>query len=415
MNKLWLVGTMLLLLIGSASANGLQIEQVLFDPIKSEAGGEFVRIHNTGTKAVNLSGYTLKTETSVKDATLPSVVLEAEKYFLVTDLDWDSQKDNIAWPNADYKEEVTLKATSDGIALIYNNTVIDAIGWGNISEINLGLYEGTPFSYNFTEGFSLQRQQDTENNSADFILAKPTFKEKVSGKELFIGFFVTNHAPKIINITLTDDLDEDGIQILPNPGALKEVSIEVVTEDLDNDTLETYVIVDGGKFVLTDGKGSFLINYTTLPGNYTIEAYTKDPNNETANLNITFEYEELIALDLDASNIGLGEVNKNSEVIIEGDLDFSTADKPTVKNNGNVALDIGLVGSDFIDGDNTLSITSLKYNLGEIQGTLSDAIQVGNTGLAGGNVIDLGFNLNLPNDLTKGNYKGSVVVVGVAA
>ena len=53
---------------------------------------------------------------------------------------------------------------------MFNWTIIDAVGWGNSSNIDTSLYEGNP-SKIAKEGNSLKRlnlEIDINNNSADF-------------------------------------------------------------------------------------------------------------------------------------------------------------------------------------------------------------------------------------------------------
>jgi len=158
MKRILLAIAICLVLVGTAFAGDLEIKQVLVDPIGSESGGEFVELENTGLQDLNLSGYFLKTETSDRDVTLPSAILEPGETFLITDTGWNETKDDPEWKGSDYEEDMTLKNTNDGIALIYNETIIDSVGWGLAIEIEEGLYEGIPF-LSVEEGLSYKELQ----------------------------------------------------------------------------------------------------------------------------------------------------------------------------------------------------------------------------------------------------------------
>ena len=405
--KLWLAGAMFLLLVGTAFAGDLEIKQVLFDPEQSESGGEFVMLYNSG-EAVNLSGYLLKTETSDTDVSFPGEILDSGGYYLVTDSNWDLAKDNETWPDADYKEDMTLKNSNDGVALMYNGSIVDAVGWGSSLEIEEGLYEGSPYGV-VTPGMSLIRSQDSGDNSEDFFSSVPlfVFEEGADDEKVEISFEVSDSGPVIIDVIVDDDLNESGIQIFPKPGDVRVVNVDIIAEDED---LTTYFILDGEKY-----NDSFTMDYFQSSGNYTLQVFAVDPSNESASMNISFSYMELVSIGLDSESISLGAITKDEGVNIVGDLSWDTLDKPTVKNFGNVLIDVGLDGSDFVDGEKNIGIESMKFSLGENNGILSQDLQVVDLDLSGGDLIDLGFILTLPQGVEKGKYKGSVAVVGVAS
>jgi len=161
----------------------LEIHQVYYDPIDTENGGEAIELYNPSSERINISGLIIKTKASSKDAVISSdTSVEAGNYFLITDAGWDSNKDNKSWRNSDHEESLTLSNTAGGIALILNGEIIDAVGWGNIQEINNEeLYENSPHS-GVEEGKSLLRIKDTNNNKDDFISSTPDFSIK-AGKE----------------------------------------------------------------------------------------------------------------------------------------------------------------------------------------------------------------------------------------
>jgi hypothetical protein len=412
--KIWILAiAMLLALSGSAFAD-LEINQVLVDSSGSDSGGEFIQLKNAGSESINLTGYTLKTETSNKDATLPDYLLTAGEFYLVTDTAWDTEKQVPGWPDADYKEDVTFKNTNDGVALVYNGSIVDAVGWGVVSEIEDGLYEGTPVA-GISEGFSLQRTQDTNNNADDFELAEVSFSYNTGvGEDINVGFSITNTLPEIINVTIEDFLEDEGVQVLPLPGGQREVGIEIFANDSDGDNLTYSVLVNGESYELDSNTGTFLMDYSSAAGNWDLEVVVSD-GSESVNLTTSFEYLEMIAIGIDTTNLSFGAVDAGGNVSVQGDLDLSTETKPTVQNIGNVGVDIGLSGTNFVDGSKEVGITSLHYNLGTVQGNLSTGLQVAGIDLESGAVVDLGFELNLPQAISKGNYEGSVSVVGVAA
>jgi len=149
----------------------LVISQILYDPVNTETGGEAIELYNPTMRDVNLSGYVVKTKTSATDVVLPNAIIKSKGFYLIGDGGWSTNKDNETYPIADYEDTFTLVNTDGGLALMFNGTIIDAVGWGNSSIIPTGLYEGLPSQY-VKEGYVLRRvepEQDTNNNSVDFI------------------------------------------------------------------------------------------------------------------------------------------------------------------------------------------------------------------------------------------------------
>ena len=164
------------LLLAQLVQAGVVINQVLYDPVGTESGGEAVELKNSGSSAVDISGWVLSTESSATDATVPpNTVLQPGASFLIADVGWDASKDDSNWKSADYEEKVTLGNTDSGIALKSNGTVVDAVGWGDEANIENNMYEGSPAAM-VGVGKALLRTQDTDDNSEDFIEAAADFQ-----------------------------------------------------------------------------------------------------------------------------------------------------------------------------------------------------------------------------------------------
>ena len=115
---------MILTAVGTANAEVI-ITEVLYDPINTDSGGEFVELYNNGNSSADISGWTIRTETSVADATLPAnILLPKNSHYLIADANWSMNKDNPGWPGADREEAMTLANTDAGVALVNNNGVL---------------------------------------------------------------------------------------------------------------------------------------------------------------------------------------------------------------------------------------------------------------------------------------------------
>jgi hypothetical protein len=262
---------LMLLLIPAATAS-IVINQVLYDPIGTESGGEAVELLNNGASAVDISGWVLKTESSDSDATIPAaVVLQPGQTFLVADEGWNANKDDSNWKSADYEEKLTLGNSDSGIALMSNNTIIDAVGWGDEESIEEGLFNGAP-AVMVQPGSALLRTSDTNDNSRDFIGAVPDFQ---NGIPVPITANVTISVPSI-EVSKSLNLAPEATLSIKNNGA-SAINIKLVFNDFHykNFTIPKNAIeVDETEFAIepfTEHKSivSLRIPQNVMPGSYT--------------------------------------------------------------------------------------------------------------------------------------------------
>jgi len=147
------------------------IQQVLYDPLGTETGGEAVELINHGQDTVDLSGWTLATASSEKDVILPDgTVLAPGKSLLIADEGWDEKKDNPEWRSADIVQTMTLGNGASFVELKDGNRTVDVVGWGKEVERK----EGTPAPL-VLAGESLMRISSTGDNAEDFIASVADF------------------------------------------------------------------------------------------------------------------------------------------------------------------------------------------------------------------------------------------------
>lgn len=206
----------------------VRIDTVHYDPL-NEAGSEFIAITNSGEEAVNISGWHIATATSATDATLIGSIA-AGTTFIVADSGWSTGRDNLSWPEADHEETITLPNTKGFVRLVDSDgNVQDTVGYGETDT-----YEGSPHA-GAEEGMALSRQQDTGDNAADFIAQAPFAgtERSDSSPEHSVGISVEveNAPPTIVSWWLEDDLEREGIQLLPVPGGERRVRLSVNVTD----------------------------------------------------------------------------------------------------------------------------------------------------------------------------------------
>lgn len=262
----------MLVLLAQLVQAGVVINQVLYDPIGTESGGEAVELKNDGTALIDISGWVIASESSAKDATIPeNTILQPGQTFLVADTGWDDNKDNPDWKTADYEETMTLGNKDSGIALMSNGSVIDAVGWGDEAGIESNLYEGSPAA--LTEaGMALLRTKDTDDNSADFVETAADFQD---GIPIPVTANITFSAP-VLEISKSLNLVPEGTFSVKNNGDAA-VNIKLVFNDLHykNNTISKKAIeTDELEFTVQPGEEykstvRLRIPSGSVPGTYT--------------------------------------------------------------------------------------------------------------------------------------------------
>ncbi len=429
------------LLVASAfAANSVIISEVLYDPVGTETGGEAMELFNPTDSSVDISGYVIKTESSAADATIPQgTVLQPRQFYLIADAGWSTLKDDANWSNADYEEAITLTNTDAGVSLVHNNQTIDAVGWGNPANIQAGLFEGNPANH-VPAGKSLRRgdlYNDTENNSFDFAESTPDLQNSSmilnntsSGSDVLLKVSVENTLPQIIDIKLLDESNVSGVQIYPLPGGMKNIKINATVSDsngMDNISV-TANIDDVSYAVLIKIKdldnttaifsGNVSAPFYLAPGNHTITVAVSDSSNEST-ATADFEFMPTAAIELDASNLNFPSGAPNSFVQLLGDDVFGQ--KASVKNIGNVQIDLGIYGTNLSNSKSTIPASNLQFSLdndfeSSLSGVMQANMQVVPAELppADESLMPLAFKLFIPEGITVGDYVGEVTIVAVS-
>lgn len=257
--KMKILLILLAILLVPAFVSAVLISEVYYDPILHQSGGEAIELFNPLNESVDISNYTISTKMSAQAVIIPhGFSIPANGYFLIGDEDFSIKKDNESIPEADYESKITLGNTNSGIALYYNEQMIDAVGWGNPDLIGEGFYIGIP-SNGANKGYSIQRIQNTQDNSIDFISALPDLKNRFFGNNIeqysnTISFLIQildyNSYFSEIFIFDEDELEE-GNQIIPNPGDKKIFLVNATIIDNHDNIQEVWVNLNERRFNLT--------------------------------------------------------------------------------------------------------------------------------------------------------------------
>jgi hypothetical protein len=436
--ELCLALSLFFVLFSVSAAATIEIRQILYDPLGTENGGEAVQLYNNGSEDIDIGGWVIASEASPTDATLPEgSIIAADGYFLIADSGWQAARDNSSWPDAEYEETLNFYNTNSGIALKNSNgAIIDAVGWGDASQINAGLYEGTPASQ-VAEGNSLLRQQHSGNNAVDFAETTADFGAGSAdgASQLEINLSVEDSAQNatitIESVELSPDENENvsGAQVNPVAGKKKNLTISAKVSG-NNATVTAQLI---GTTINLQKKqeinsttalyeGVFGLNFTLPPSNYTIELNAA-AQNEQATSTVSFDWLALTAFELDSSALKLN-VQPGANSALAGDNDFSTKDKPTIRNIGNTIINIAFASPGFVNGNISTKISAANIkasldNSGSFNSTLSKTLASTLRTIAAklqpGETRALSFSVYAPKTSKLGSYRGNITMAAVPA
>ncbi|MBI5398925.1 lamin tail domain-containing protein [Candidatus Woesearchaeota archaeon] len=427
------------------------INQVLYDPIGSETGGEAIELYNPTSVSINISGWVVKTASSATDAVLGNnVVLEPAQYYLIADAGWSSAKDNASWPAADHEEPITLANTNSGIALLQGSTIVDAVGWGDSALIAPDLFEGTP-APQVIPGQALRRVlfADSNNNSADFLAFIPDFHSSAgtnvtsgndsgSGSNISLTLTVTNSLPQIDQLTPSPDEDAffPGIQILPFPGGNTTVNMTVKVSDVNQQDTITSVrgILQpfGRTFILNKTavlnattalfQGMTYLQFFEASQNYSISVNVTDDANASSSASATFQYGSVTAVELEMTTLSFGALTAGATTAILGDALFTTAAQPTIRNIGNSRINLGVKGSGLGSGSTSIPASNVRYSFdgsftSNVSGTLSNALSLKPTNIDAGvaSYVPLSLELVVPLGTKTGLFNGQLMLVAASS
>jgi len=436
--KLCLALSLFFVLFSVSATATIEIRQVLYDPIGAENGGEAVQLYNNGNDDADISGWIIASEASPTDATLPEgSIITADGFFLIADVGWQAARDNSSWPDAEYEETLNFYNTNSGIALKNSNgAIIDAVGWGDASQINAGLYEGTPASQ-VAEGNSLLRQQHSGNNAVDFAETTADFGAGSAdgASQLEINLSVEDSAQNstvaidFVELSPDENANLSGAQVNPVAGARKNVTIRAkvsgsnatVTAQLLGNTISLQKKQQINS-TTAEYEGAFELNFTLAPLSYAIETNAASQG-EQATATVSFDWLALTAFELDSSALKLN-VQPGATTTIAGDADFSTMSKPTIRNIGNTIINIALASPGLNNGDTSTKISSanIRASLDSIGSfnstlakTLASTLRTIAAKLQPGESRALSFSVYTPKTAKQGSYRGNITIAAAPA
>jgi len=389
----------------------IYISEVLYDPLSTESGGEAVELYNSGSEAINLWNYTIKTASSEKDAVFPeNAIIAANGYYLITDANWNEKKDFATYPFPDYEEPITMTNTVAGVSLLDNKgNLIDSVCWGELANEEESIQEfceGLPTN-NSENGYSLQRVSYTNNNYEDFISYKPNLinsKNETTAPNagiISLEVIVEEKLDPIRNISFINES-----YLVLNPGKNLDIPLEFTTDETD---IDIFLNEQEIPVTLESFEDEYHANtivrfpYTLLAGNYTLHIISPD-----FEYNYSFEILPMLGFQLDLQNITC----HSETCIVEGDSNISTINNPTLQNIGNTNLDLKI----FAESNSELKLTpsTISLRLDDESITLSEEPIIHALSLSPASLLPITLEVDT-SLLDPGLYNSNIVFMGVGS
>ena len=420
-----------IMLAEQASAANLVISEVLYNPEGTDSGKEFIELYNNGDTELAISNWTIEsagTSFSTAIAIPDGETIPAKSHYLIGGDQMTT--------TPDLQAVLSLQnggTSTDGVRIKdENGTVIDTLLY-DIPNTNNLLGEGEPASA-APEGKSLSRTlvwdtyDDTQDNSMDFLVTDPTPTAKnIEGttSDIIVTVEVLSSPPVIENATILqdDDIPLDGIQLIPQPGQQREITLQAWVMDADSHDNIAFVRAEllGQNITLSKILGeqnyaqyqaNLTLDYYLAAGNYSVSVYAYDQEGNLGESSTNFSYAELLALDIDSAQLAFPNIMAGQNAIITGDNDMTTTTAPTLKNVGNVNISIHSSTPGLTNGLTQISPENIGVSVGEGNYTqLSFNPQAIRNDFTPTTLEPLNLNLTLPEGIVMGSYSGTIKII----
>jgi len=246
---------------------------------------------------------------------------------------------------------------------------------------------------------------DTATTSASVNNVAPTVTEVTVTPSSVTLNPCPNATPIKVEASVSDDNGADDIS---------KVEITALNDSYGNDASgninETLPVLmtynsSSGKYEAT-----LHLICTTPNGNYTVEVTATDSDGLTGTNTGTFTVGITCALAIDFSSVDFGAIDPGNSSNVTGDNDFSTGDKPTIKNIGNVNIDVKQSITDDAGNPETLFSGNTSSTVKGVTKTLTTtAVSFGVT-ITPGEATAADYELSVPAGTMHGDYAGTLTI-----
>ncbi|HII29817.1 TPA: lamin tail domain-containing protein [Candidatus Woesearchaeota archaeon] len=430
---------LVMMLAASSLAAGADvvISEIMYNPSSVvDTAGEWIELHNNGVSPVDLADW------QVNGNDFEDITIQPDEYIVVarklTGLvgeesfeAWYGNGDGI-WDASD----ANFRAV-DGYFSLTNT--------GGTINLSDGYYADI-VSYLPSMGadgndHSLERLgADTWNESSALYgtPGKPNGasqgQQQGEGNTITILADVGSAHPVIGVITIgPDEGSLSGVQVIPNPGAQKNITVTVLVSDpngagdiatvtasvLKQEGIETVTLSGQGSVNQTSASftGVMQMDYYNVPGGYLVRVNATDSSGLKATGIAEFDYMEVIAMQLDATQLAFEDATPGELHEVTGDYDPESSYAPTLRNIGNAVLNAEVSGTALSNGGQSIGVENIKYRFfqGDYQSvSTTPAISAINLEAGEMSTARLDLALYIPPGTTSGNYAGSVTIAAVS-
>ncbi|CAD6491527.1 MAG: hypothetical protein ANIMEMIM_00157 [Candidatus Argoarchaeum ethanivorans] len=299
----------------------------------------------------------------------------------------------------------------------YYQLVLDTtnISTGNVLSFNAT--DGTEFN---VTNYTVTQENMTNGGLFDFNLTLP------SGSQ--------TEGPTVDSIAITpDDSGEAGVQINPTPGGNTTVDISAVVSDPEgwddvdtvnatitgpgtvSDSPVTLSFVSNSSLMTATYNGTFNMSFYYANGTYTVDVTATDNGSLTGSNSTTFNYTTAIALELDTGTVNFsssGPIDPGEMNEVLGDEDMSTLNNATVRNIGNVVIDMNVSGTDMTSAGNVVTKDNIEARINETSYqnmSMSRCFDV-DMSIGFSSLENADFTLFVPYGTQQGDYSGTITL-----
>lgn len=408
MKRLFLVGILCILFAQFGAAN-IYLTEVMHSPTQvSDSEGEWVEIYNDASQPVDLSSWTLDGKA------IGNRTINPKEYFvlareLLDGSDTDNQSFESYWGNNNGIWDEKFNATEVSMSLKDEDTIVLTNG-----------QETDSFTYNSSlggeDGRTLERQTltDWEEGPINGTPGAGNFSTSVSqstGNEITLLIDVLNNPPEIISINMTDESEEDGVQVIPVLGQAKQISLNVLVNDSDGfeniqqvtvnfaNTSTNMSFKQNSSWSTAWYTGTVTLNPEQLAGEYLLEITAQDSENQTQKEQ-AFVYEGIVSTQLNVSSFSI--------TMQSGGAETKTVE---LLNSGNVLVDTQVSAEDLISNNSVISKNAISIFenvwLPLDQPLLLDA------NIAPMTKKEFQFRIQLPEQVKSGKYEGKIILTSM--
>ncbi len=400
------------LLVSAANADVI-ISEVMYDPTQgSDTDLEWVEIYNNGSSAVDLT--TWKFDSSDFD----DIIINPSEYIviareLVDGTDTDNESFESYYGNNDgvwNSNDGSFRAVDGTMSLlsgdyislssdIYMDAVNYSVLWGG---------DGNGKSINKID----LNGMNTEENWDESIFDGGTPGKNKNNDGLLVSINVVNLPKNITSVTLPDDMPDMGYQIIPLAGSSRIMPITVEVDA--SSSLEVYAELNNTRIQLNETfsngtikvyTGNLQMQFYDASGKYTVNISATDQNKDTSYKLAEFDYLPLVSSVLDAAELNFGDLTVGA----------SSEKNITVKNTGNVAIDLSVASTNLESGKGIIPASSLNVKATGSYTPLS--IMPVNLGLnllpSSASSQGLYFRVDIPSNASADKYIGVVSLMAV--